>query len=128
MYVHNDTIDECPARRTGTISDAFQAEMDTFRDEAGTKGGISVIMKRNTTRGGAARNDGRALPSIRGEDYVTYCCKNCGFLFGRLSQVKRCPICESTAVQPATPEEESRFHVIREQLLKGDLYLTEEKI
>lgn len=106
---------------------AFQAEKDTFRDEAGTEGGISIIMKSNTTRGGAARNEVRALPSIRGGDYVTYCCKNCGFLFGRLSQAKRCPICESTAVQPATQEEESHFHAVRERLLKGDLYLTEEK-
>lgn len=106
---------------------AFQAEKDTFRDETGAESGMFTIMERNTTRGGAAGNEVRALPSIRGGDYVTYCCKNCGFLFGRLSQAKRCPICESTAIQSATPEEESRFHVVREQLLKGDLYLTEEE-
>lgn len=57
---------------------------------------------------------------------MTYCCKNCGFLFGRLGQVKQCPICESQAIQSATPEEEDRFHTIRELLLKGNLRLTGE--
>lgn len=55
---------------------------------------------------------------------MTYCCKSCGFLFGRLSQIKQCPVCESGAVRPATPEEEQRFQDLRELLLKGDLHLT----
>lgn len=58
---------------------------------------------------------------------MTYCCKSCGFLFGRLSQVKQCPVCESGAIQQATPEEEQRFHVLRELLLKGELCLTGEE-
>lgn len=115
-----------PSEGRGRFPGAFQAEKNTFQDETGAEDGISVIMERNTTQGGAAGNEGRALPPIRGEDYVTYCCKSCGFLFGRLNQAKRCPICESTDVQPASQEEESHFHAVREQLLKGDLYLTEE--
>ena len=62
-----------------------------------------------------------------GECPVTYCCKNCGFLFGRLGQARQCPICESGAIQPASPEEEERFCAARERLLKGELYLTEKE-
>lgn len=58
---------------------------------------------------------------------MTYCCKNCGFLFGRLGPVRQCPICDSGAVQAASAEEEERFRALRKELLAAAPYPKEDK-
>lgn len=50
--------------------------------------------------------------------YMTYRCGKCGFIFGRINEVKRCPVCGSGAVQPSNAEEDACFH---QQLEGGSL-------
>ncbi|MDO7786750.1 hypothetical protein [Desulforamulus aquiferis] len=43
---------------------------------------------------------------------MTYACKDCGFLFYRVGEVKECPSCEKNHIRSATQEETQRLQTL----------------
>lgn len=46
---------------------------------------------------------------------MTYACEECGFLFCRSGEVKKCPYCGKNHISPATKEEIQRLQEVLEQ-------------
>lgn len=51
----------------------------------------------------------------KGGDSITYACEDCGFLFYRAGEVKRCPSCEKKHIRSATGEETQRLQILLER-------------
>lgn len=49
---------------------------------------------------------------------MIYCCKDCGFLFQRVGEVRECPFCQGTRIRFATEEEEKCLQVLLRQEAK----------
>ena len=46
---------------------------------------------------------------------MTYACEDCCFLFRRLGEMEKCPLCEKNHIRPATEEEARSLEGLLEQ-------------